>query len=218
MKTTKLAGVRSMKRVATATMAGLVVVLATLSGFAPAQAAASCAAGEGNSGGVTVKICLTPAETTVVEGNSFDVDGTAETSNGDDVDCITETYKFRGHSNGSGTFNAGQVDKDTDFGVKYTCTYETDDIKSLGAGGSRVATALITDVVGQSATGIVHVLNKGKDGNGHHKKHKNKDDDDDNGNLPNTGGERLAWLVIGLLLVAAGSTVVVSSRKRDSVA
>lgn len=52
------------------------------------------------------------------------------------------------------------------------------------------------------------------------------DDDDDDGNggggdgdgggiLPNTGGERLAWLIIGGLLVLVGGGVVVASRRRD---
>ena len=49
------------------------------------------------------------------------------------------------------------------------------------------------------------------------------DDDDDDGDgdggdgdngglLPNTGGERLAWLIIGGLLVLVGGGVVVASR------
>jgi LPXTG-motif cell wall-anchored protein len=200
-------------------------MLASMIGFAPAQAAESCkTAAEGDSGGITVKVCLDPIELTVKEGKNFTVHGHAETSTGDNVDCISESYKFRGNTNSSGKFNAGKVSENTDRGIQYTCTYETDDIDTLGGGaGGRVATALITDVVSQSITGVVHILNTNGNGNGdgddddHHKK-KNKDDDDDNGNLPNTGGERLAWLVIGLLLVAAGTTVVVSSRKRDSVA
>lgn len=47
------------------------------------------------------------------------------------------------------------------------------------------------------------------------------DDDDDGdggggGILPNTGGERLAWLVIGGMLVLVGGGVVLASRKRDA--
>ena len=49
------------------------------------------------------------------------------------------------------------------------------------------------------------------------------DDDDDGGDgdgdngglLPNTGGERLAWLIIGGILVLVGGGVVVASRRRD---
>ena len=51
------------------------------------------------------------------------------------------------------------------------------------------------------------------------------DDDDDDGNgggddgdgggiLPNTGGERLAWLIIGVLLVLVGGGVTMASRRR----
>ena len=32
---------------------------------------------------------------------------------------------------------------------------------------------------------------------------------------PNTGGERLLWLIIGLILLAGGTTVVVTSRNRE---
>lgn len=38
------------------------------------------------------------------------------------------------------------------------------------------------------------------------------DEDDDNGGLPNTGGERLIWLLVGLMLIAGGATTVVSAR------
>jgi LPXTG-motif cell wall-anchored protein len=39
---------------------------------------------------------------------------------------------------------------------------------------------------------------------------------DNGGLLPNTGGERLAWLIIGGMLVVAGGGVVVASRRRDA--
>jgi LPXTG-motif cell wall-anchored protein len=46
------------------------------------------------------------------------------------------------------------------------------------------------------------------------------DDDDGDGDgggiLPNTGGERLLWLIIGGLLVLVGGGVVISSRRRDA--
>ena len=41
-------------------------------------------------------------------------------------------------------------------------------------------------------------------------------DGDGGGILPNTGGERLAWLLIGGLLVLVGGGVVVASRRRDA--
>jgi LPXTG-motif cell wall-anchored protein len=52
------------------------------------------------------------------------------------------------------------------------------------------------------------------------------DDDDDDGDgdgdgdgggiLPNTGGERLMWLLVGALLVLVGSATVVASRRRHA--
>ena len=44
------------------------------------------------------------------------------------------------------------------------------------------------------------------------------DDDDDNGHLPNTGGERLLWLILGALLVIGGGVTVASARKEDGEA
>ena len=41
------------------------------------------------------------------------------------------------------------------------------------------------------------------------------DDSDDNGGLPDTGGERLLWLLVGLLLVTGGAVVIVTSRRED---
>lgn len=43
------------------------------------------------------------------------------------------------------------------------------------------------------------------------------DGDGDNGGLlPNTGGERLAWLIIGAMLVLVGGGVYMASRQRDA--
>ena len=39
---------------------------------------------------------------------------------------------------------------------------------------------------------------------------------DNGGLLPNTGGERLAWLIIGAILVVVGSVVAWASRRRDA--
>jgi LPXTG-motif cell wall-anchored protein len=41
-------------------------------------------------------------------------------------------------------------------------------------------------------------------------------DGDDGGLLPNTGGERLLWLIIGAMLILVGGGVVVASRRRDA--
>ena len=216
MNTTKLAGVRRMKRVATAAMAGL-VVLAGLVGASPAQA-------DGYSVDLTIKSVVKN------EGQTYKLTAKATPA----VDCdwtLKAPGKTVTEEDGGGTishtFTAPNVSHDTVFDSKVTCKYSGTDPafpipEALGFKGGALgfATAVAPPVHTVTASGTVTVLQKGgnhHNGNGHHKKHGNKDDDDDNGNLPNTGGERLAWLVIGLLLVAAGSTVVVSSRKRDSV-
>ena len=41
-------------------------------------------------------------------------------------------------------------------------------------------------------------------------------DGDGGGLLPNTGGERLLWLIIGVLLVTVGGGVMMASRRRDA--
>ena len=56
----------------------------------------------------------------------------------------------------------------------------------------------------------------GGDGDGDDDDDDGGDGDGDNGGLlPNTGGERLAWLIIGGILVLVGGGVVVASRRRD---
>jgi LPXTG-motif cell wall-anchored protein len=206
-----------MKRVATAAMAGL-VVLAGLVGASPAQA-------DGYS------VDLTINSVTKFEGESYTLTAKASPA----VDCdwtLKAPGKTVTEEDGGATishsFKAPDVSHDTVFTSKVTCKYSGTDPafpipEALGFKGGALgfATAVAPPAHTVSATGTVTVLQKGgnhHNGNGHHhKKHGNKDDDDDNGNLPNTGGERLAWLVIGLLLVAAGTTVVVSSRKRETV-
>lgn len=69
-----------------------------------------------------------------------------------------------------------------------------------------------------SAPGTVIIKECGDNDDSDDSDDSDSDEDDDNGGLPNTGGERLAWLIIGLLLVVAGTTVVVSSRKPDESA
>jgi len=69
-----------------------------------------------------------------------------------------------------------------------------------------------------SATGrvIIFACNHHKNGNGHH----GDDDDDDDGNghghLPNTGGERLLWLIIAGLLLVGGGVTVASARNEEA--
>lgn len=196
-------------------MAGL-VVLAGLVGASPAQA-----------DGYSVDVTITASPNPVKEHKNVKI--SADASPGVDCDW-TLTYRGQtateedGGSSTSHTFNAGNEGNHT---AKAVCKYSGTDSafpipEALGGfgGAGRIATAVADPVHTSSASTVVHVID-GKDGNGngnghHHKKHHKKHDGDDNGHLPNTGGERLAWLVIGLLLVAAGTTVVVSSRKRET--
>ena len=194
-----------MKRLATAAVAGLVAMVG-LVGAAPANAADGY-------GGATVQVTI--SHKPVEEKTDFTLKAAVKTSEGDPVDCEKLTYQFNGDSNTSGKFTAPRVDGDEYFPISATCRYDAGSLATLGGGGTgALSTFVIVPTALQKGSNTILVLDNDK-GNGH--KNKKKDDDDDNGNLPNTGGERLAWLVIGLLLVAAGSTVVVSSRKRDSV-
>jgi LPXTG-motif cell wall-anchored protein len=194
-----------MKRLATAAVAGL-VALVGLVGAAPANAADGY-------GGATVKVTI--SHKAVEEKEDFTLKASVKSSTGHSVDCDKITYEFRGDKNTSGKFTAPRVSKDRRFPIAAYCSYDADTVALGGAASGPLPTFVIVPGAVEKGSNTILVLDNDK-GNGHGD--KNKDDDDDNGNLPNTGGERLAWLVIGLLLVAAGSTVVVSSRKRDSVA
>jgi len=199
-----------MKRVTTTALAGL-IALAGFVGASPASAADGY-------GGATVKVTIShPA---VDEKEDFTLKATAKTSTGDPVDCDKITYEFNGSKNTSGKFTSPKVNDDKTFPIAAYCKYDAGSLSVLGGGGTgSLSTFVIVPGAVEKGSNTILVLDNdrhGNDKNGNGNGHK--DDDDDNGNLPNTGGERLAWLVIGLLLVAAGSTVVVSSRKRDSVA
>lgn len=107
-----------------------------------------------------------------------------------------ETESGTGTSSFSATFDTPSVDDET----------ETTAFASVSRQGQTVP-----------CSGTITLLPDGGD----------NDDDDDDGNggggdgdggglLPNTGGERLAWLIIGALLVIVGGGVVLASRRRDA--
>lgn len=116
------------------------------------------------------------------------------------------------------TFRTFEVKKRTTTTTTATCLYDDSTVPQVAGAFVGVPASLIAAPQTASATGTVTLLplrdgdnddngdNDDSDGDG--------DEDDDNGGLPNTGGERLAWLIIGLLLVIAGTTVVMTSRKQ----
>jgi hypothetical protein len=116
-----------------------------------------------------------------------------------------------------------------------TCTYDDSTVpqtlsgtgdtgsQSLLAGGvGRFSTSLSSAIQTISASGTLSTANcpggsddsDSDDSDSDDSDSDDSDSDDsDNGGLPDTGGERLLWLLIGLLLVAGGSTVIISSRR-----
>lgn len=115
------------------------------------------------------------------------------------------------------------VDHTTTAHTHATCVYDdttVPDAHGSGGGGTHgFSTGLVMAQQSVSASGVLVISDCGNDhgnGNGHHKHHKHKKHHKKHhGHLPNTGGERLAWLIIGLLLVIGGASVVASSRREE---
>ena len=104
----------------------------------------------------------------------------------------------------------GQVH--TDSGVTTTsATFETNDV-------DEETETTVTGTVTQDGNtspctgGVITLLPSGDDdGDG------DGDGDGDNGGLlPSTGGERLAWLIIGGMLVLVGGGIVIASRRSNA--
>ena len=116
-------------------------------------------------------------------------------------------------------FHTFKVNKRTVTTTTATCLYDDSTVPQTAGAFGGVPSALIAAPQTASATGTVTLLpqrDNGDDDDSDDSDDSDGDEDDDNGGLPNTGGERLAWLIIGLLLVVAGTTVVISSRKNES--
>lgn len=95
----------------------------------------------------------------------------------------------------------------------------------FGGGTGRFSTSLSSAVQSISASGVLNTADCPNDGDSDDSDDGDSDDsddsddgDDDDGGLPDTGGERLLWLLIGLLLVAGGTAVIISSRREDGAA
>jgi LPXTG-motif cell wall-anchored protein len=116
----------------------------------------------------------------------------------------------------SHTFDTRRVSHIVHETASASCTFDDASVPTTAGAVGLAPASVVAALRTVSATGNVTLLPLRNNGD-----HDDSDDDDDSddsdddGNLPNTGGERLAWLIIGLLLVVAGTAVVVSSRKRS---
>jgi LPXTG-motif cell wall-anchored protein len=114
------------------------------------------------------------------------------------------------------SYSTKAVPNRIDGAVTAECEY--DETQTLGGGGGvgRFSTALAA-VTTVSASNTVTLLPRGgSDDDDDDDDDRDDSDDNDDGGLPNTGGERLAWLAIGLLLVGGGATVIISSRRQKN--
>lgn len=203
-----------MKRAVAALLAAF-VVLAGFAGVSPANAEAY---------NTTVQI----SDVVVVGGNRIFV--RAQTS--PPTQCQW-TVSFSGEAAqyvigpnpdaGSGTsfnktYDTKRVPRTVTGSATASCRYDDAIDPSALGGVGRFSTAFVTALQTASATGSVTLLPLNDSDSDDNDDNDDSDDgdDDDNGGLPNTGGERLMWLIIGLVLVAGGATVVVTSRKRNA--
>jgi len=89
----------------------------------------------------------------------------------------------------------------------------------LAGGVGRFSTGLASATQTVTASGVLNTSGCPDDDDDSDDSDSDGDDsddgDDDDGGLPDTGGERLLWLLIGLLLVAGGTAIIISSRRED---
>ena len=178
-------------------------------------------------------VTVTISDITVVGGNRIVIRAKANPP----VNCAW-TVTFSGES--SRFVNGPNPDRGT--GSSFTRTYDTDRVSetkrgsatarcvyddttvpsSLGGAG-RLSTAMASALQTASATGAVNLLplsddDDSDDSDDSGDSDDSDDGDDDDGGLPDTGGERLLWLLIGLLLVTGGTAVIISSRREGGAA
>ena len=107
----------------------------------------------------------------------------------------------------------GQIRNRT--GNPVTATFDTDEVDEPT---QTTVTATVTTEAGDSSTctGNIVLLPRDGDSDGDGGDGGGGGDGDNGGLLPNTGGERLAWLIVGATLVLVGGGVVLASRRRDA--
>lgn len=174
-------------------------------------------------------VTVTVSEREVVGGEDILIEASASLDNEAFV-CDSWELTFLGEerSAGSGssiseTFSTPEVNETEEHDAVATCFYD-DGTNALGGGGSRtVGASLATVETSATGTGVQTLLPRDGDGDGDEDGDGDGDEDgdgdgdgDNGGLLPNTGGERLAWLIIGAMLVLVGGGVYMASRQRDA--
>jgi LPXTG-motif cell wall-anchored protein len=163
-------------------------------------------------------VTVTVSEATVVGGNSIEITATVTPSS---IDCSWSLTFLGDTRTGTGnsiteTFSTPTVSHTEHHEAVATCSFDNGVPSAQGSGGTGslgTSTSVVTAIVTATGSGTQTLLPR------HH-----GDDDDDEGDgdgdgggiLPNTGGERLLWLIIGGLLVMTGGGVVMASRRRDA--
>jgi LPXTG-motif cell wall-anchored protein len=166
---------------------------------------------------------------TVVGGNSVSITAHVAPPG---ITCTTFTLTYDGvtktatNTNSiTRTFDTDEVDEETDTTAFATCNFDDGQLSSasLGGGGLGSLGTLVAAPQESSGTGTITLLPDG-DGDGDSDGDEGDDDGDDNGGgdgddnggLPDTGGERLTWLLIGSVLVLAGAGTVFAARRRNA--
>jgi LPXTG-motif cell wall-anchored protein len=168
-------------------------------------------------------VVVNVSERTVVGGNNIEITATANIK----CDSWELTFLDQEASKGSSSFithvfTTPEVDDEEDHVATATCFYD-DGVSAMGSGGGgRALGTLATVETSAEGSGTQTLLPEDDDDDDDDDDGDGDDDgngggDGDNGGLlPNTGGERLAWLIIGGMLVLVGGGVVVASRRRDA--
>lgn len=147
-------------------------------------------------------VTVTVSEATVIGGHHIHITATVDPSS---INCDW-TLTFLGDTRtGSGssiseTFSTPVVNHVEHHDAVATCSYTP-------SGAEVQSQATATGVGTQTLLPRHRHHHHGDDGDG---------DGEGGGILPNTGGERLLWLLIGGMLVVVGGGVVVASRRRDA--
>lgn len=181
--------------------------------------------------GATVSVDV--SDITVFGGQKIRIRAEAKTAAGEPVQCAWK-ISFRGASapfvngpnpdTGTGsTFNKTYgTDRVSEVKRGYataSCTYDDETVPSALGGVGHFSTAFANALqTAPPATGEVNLRPRGGGDSDSSDSDSDSDDSDDNGGLPDTGGERMLWLLIGVLLLVGGATVVVTSRDRGSAA
>jgi len=168
---------------------------------------------------------VTVSSATVTGGQDIQITATVDP----DVDCSWELTFMDQEVSGEGnaithTFSTPEVDSVEEHEAVAVCFFDNGVPAAAGGGGRAALGASLGTVEVSSEGSAPQTLLPLDDGDGDDDSDSDDDSDDDGGSdggdngglLPNTGGERLAWLIIGGMLVLVGGGVVLASRRRDA--